>query len=106
LKGAPEMASTKPTEMSAAQRKKVVRSIIASKYPDYDPVLAMVEIAQCTDSEAIAVQCHKEVSQYLYPKLKSIEVQVEDNSKRSRDDIIERLKSFDTQNIIEGEVAH
>lgn len=100
------MASTKPIEMSATQRKKVVRNIIASKYPDYDPVLAMIEIAQYTEQEGIAVQCHKEVAQYLYPKLKSVEVQVEDNTKRSRDDIIERLKSFDTTNIVEGEVSH
>ena len=101
------MASIVPNQMTASQRKKSVRSIISSKFPNYDPLVAMAEIAHDPDTElTIQVQCHKEIAQYLHAKLKSVEIQVEDTSKKSRGEIIERLKHFDTSTVVEGEVSH
>lgn len=54
--------------------KQELRDRIRSKYPDYCPVEAMCKIAQDPLTEiAYQVQCNKEVAQYIYPKLKSID---------------------------------
>jgi hypothetical protein len=100
-------ASIKPKTMSEGERKKAVSRIIASNYPNFDPVLAMVDMVHEDEVErSIKFQCLKEVAQYLYPKLKSVEVQVEDNTGKSRDDIIRRLRELDNSSVIDGEVAH
>ena len=47
---------------------------IASKYPGWDPVEAMAEIAQDdTNDVMIRLAALKEVSQYIHPKRKAIE---------------------------------
>ena len=47
---------------------------IKAKYPDYCPVEAMCEIATDILNEVnIRLTANKEVAQYIYPKLKSIE---------------------------------
>ncbi|RLW63582.1 MAG: hypothetical protein B6D73_15185 [gamma proteobacterium symbiont of Stewartia floridana] len=48
---------------------------LRERFPDYHPVLAMAEIAN--DEEApreLRFQAHKEVSQYIEPKRKALEV--------------------------------
>jgi len=99
-------ASIKPKTMSEGERKKAVSRIIAAQYPNFDPVLAMIDMAHEEEVErSIKFQCLKEVAQYLYPKLKSVDIQVEDNTGKSRDEIIQRLKQLDN-NFIEGKVTH
>ena len=47
---------------------------IAAKYPGWDPVEAMAEIAQDdTNDVMIRLAALKEVSQYIHPKRKAIE---------------------------------
>lgn len=47
---------------------------IASKYPGWDPVEAMAEIAQDEQNDVmIRLAALKEVSQYIHPKRKAIE---------------------------------
>ena len=51
--------------------------MIKSKYPNYHPVLAMVDLAHnpaIDDNFELQFQCHKTVAQYVQPTLKSIEV--------------------------------
>lgn len=41
---------------------------------NYDPVLAMIDIAQDENADpAMRLQAHKEVAQYVYPKRKALE---------------------------------
>ena len=48
---------------------------INEKYPDYHPVLAMVEIAHDEGSTPeMRFQAHKEIAQYIEPKRKSTEI--------------------------------
>ena len=51
--------------------------LIAERYPNYHPVLALVEIAKTTTEVAIQVQANKEVAKYYCPQLKSIEIKEE-----------------------------
>jgi len=47
---------------------------IASKYPGWDPVEAMAEIARDEENDVmIRLAALKEVSQYIHPKRKAIE---------------------------------
>lgn len=51
---------------------------IRRKYPNYHPIMAMVDIAH--DKEAsleLQFNCHKTVAKYIEPELKSIEVKGE-----------------------------
>ncbi len=47
---------------------------IRHQYPDYHPIMAMLEIAFGTKSEQMRFACHKEIAQYIEPKLQSIAV--------------------------------
>lgn len=52
-----------------------IRELIAQRYPDYNPLLALTEIATNPENEVgIRYQANKEVAKYLYPQLKSVEV--------------------------------
>jgi hypothetical protein len=46
---------------------------IREKFPDLCPIEKMCEIIQTTTEESTIVSCCKEVAQYIYPKLKSID---------------------------------
>ena len=53
-----------------------VRELIEEAYPDWNPVLAMADMAQDESLEnSVRVQCMKEVAGYMYPKKKAITVQ-------------------------------
>jgi len=48
--------------------------IIEEKYPDFDPVLAMIEIIKAPyTSNAVRAYCIKAVLPYFYPKRKPVE---------------------------------
>lgn len=47
--------------------------MLAAKFPDWDPVLAMAKIASTTTDKELELAACKEVAQYIHPKLKSIE---------------------------------
>jgi disulfide oxidoreductase YuzD len=60
-----------------ALSKKQLKDLIRDVYPNYNPIMAMIEIA--TDEkqdQKTQLACHKEVAQYLYPKLKATEVEL------------------------------
>lgn len=40
-------------------------TLIRQRYPDYHPVLAMVDIAQTTEDEVLEFNAHKEVAKYV-----------------------------------------
>lgn len=45
----------------------------------YDPVVELAAMGMCTDgsvSKSLRMQCHAEVASYIYPKLKSITLEV------------------------------
>lgn len=55
-----------------------IRELLAQKYPGYNPVLSLVEIAQDPGNEiTIRLQAHKEVAKYMAPQLKAIEIRDE-----------------------------
>lgn len=51
-----------------------LRDMLAKAFPDYCPVKHMAGIA-CNESNDVSIrlQASKEVAQYIYPKLKSVE---------------------------------
>jgi len=54
--------------------KKELLDQMAEKFPDYHPVLAMAAIANDENAgPEMRFQAHKEVAQYVTPKLKSVE---------------------------------
>lgn len=53
---------------------KALQDRIASKYPGWDPVEAMAEIAQDDQNDVmIRLAALKEIAQYIHPKRKAIE---------------------------------
>ena len=49
-------------------------ALLKSKYPKWDPVIAMAEIANKQGQDPmLQLQAAKEVAQYIYPKRKAIE---------------------------------
>jgi len=52
-----------------------ILSLIQTKFPNYHPLLAMVEMAHDTSVEdSIKFNCHKELARYVAPQLKAVEV--------------------------------
>ena len=51
--------------------------LIAERYPNYHPVVALVDIANTSTEVAIQLQANKEVAKYVCPQLKSIEIKEE-----------------------------
>ena len=60
------------------KRNQELTELIQSKFPDYNPVLAMAEIANNEDvSPEMRFQAHKEVAQYFECKRRAIEMTVD-----------------------------
>lgn len=60
------------------KNKQALLRILQEKYPDYHPVLEMVYIAMDMKNDVnLRASMHKEVAQYVTPKLKALEVQAE-----------------------------
>jgi len=52
-----------------------MRDLMDERYPEWNPVLAMAEIAQDDEFDlSVRVQCMKEVAGYMYPKQKAVEL--------------------------------
>jgi len=44
------------------------------KYPSYDPVIALAELAQDASVDlSVRLDCHKTLANYLYAKMRSVE---------------------------------
>lgn len=57
-----------------AERKELY-ILLAEKYPNYNPVLAMADMAQDKKlDDNLRLQAHKEVAKYTFPQLKAMEV--------------------------------
>jgi len=41
---------------------------------DFDPIIELIELAQRTNSDAVAANCYATVCKFCYPQLKSIEM--------------------------------
>ena len=65
----------KPSPVSNPAARTALGRFIASRYPDYDPVVAMLELAtEPLTDDKLRFQAHKEIASYLYPKLKQVEI--------------------------------
>ena len=59
--------------------KQALRERLSSLYPDYDPILAMVEMVNEEAIEpSMRLDCHKTIANYIHPKMRSIEHIIED----------------------------
>ena len=59
---------------SPNKNKQALIILLQAKYPDYHPVLAMAEVANDeTNDLPTRFNAHKEVAQYVTPKLKAVE---------------------------------
>lgn len=54
--------------------------LLQEKYPGYDPVIAMAEIAHTTENETLRFQAHREVAKYTRPRLKTVNVVLESDA--------------------------
>jgi hypothetical protein len=58
-----------------SQRGSMLLAEIRKKYPNYHPVIAMVDIAHDQDASLeLQYNCHKTVAKYIEPELKNVEV--------------------------------
>ncbi len=67
--GRPKGSRNKPKQRLIA--------LLEAKYPGYNPVVELARIAHETDDEQLRFNAHKEVAQYVTPKLKAVETTVE-----------------------------
>lgn len=79
-----------------ASRKKFVANLLAINYPNYNPVLAMAELAMDEDVDIKdRIQCHKEVAAYCFPKMKAEEVKDDGAEQISKAEVIARLQALE-----------
>lgn len=75
------MASTKPKQLTSNYRQSIAQQIIEDKYPNFNPLVSLAEMALDEHMKPeIRLGALKEVAQYLYPKLKSTEIKMEDDT--------------------------
>ena len=56
------------------KNKQALLKMLELRYPDYHPVIAMAEIANDKENDLpTRFNAHKEVAQYVTPKLKAVE---------------------------------
>ena len=49
-----------------------LRERLASNYPDYDPLIALAEIALDQSSDlSVRIDCHKTIAAYVHPKMRT-----------------------------------
>ena len=65
-------------------------------FPNYDPLLALVEIAQDPETDlSMRVDCHKTLASYIYPKMRTAEPVVADEVSQVVIKIVEPAISAD-----------
>lgn len=61
------------------KNKQAIAAMLAAKYPEYDPVIHMAEIANDSENDiSIRFNASKEVAKYRHAQLKAVEVTGED----------------------------
>ena len=56
------------------KNKQALIALLEARYPGYQPVVSMAEIANDMDNDLqMRFNAHKEVAQYIVPKLKAVE---------------------------------
>ncbi len=57
------------------KNKQALIVLLEAKYPGYQPVLSMAEIANDDENDLVMrFNAHKEIAQYIVPKLKAVEI--------------------------------
>jgi len=51
-----------------------VLALLQEQYPGYHPLIGVAKIAHTTEDERLQFDCHKTLSRYVEPELKSVEV--------------------------------
>jgi hypothetical protein len=60
--------------------KRAIRELLDSLFPDYDPVIQMAGLAQCSDVPIqTRVYCAAKVAEYIHPKKRAVGLQAETN---------------------------
>lgn len=86
------MPAGRPKGSPNKTRREAVATLLERRFPEYNPILSMAEIAN-DETVDINIRCnmHKEVSQYIAPKLKSIEMSGQLDSNIVYKPLIKRL---------------
>lgn len=77
-------------------------AMIQKQFPQYHPVLSMVQIAHSTDDEHLEFACHKEVAKYVQEVDRK--VQVDAKIHETRRVIVELFGDGQGGDVIEGDV--
>jgi uncharacterized ubiquitin-like protein YukD len=84
---------------AASQKGSALLAEIRKRYPNYHPILAIVDIAHDKDCPLdLQFNCHKTVAKYIEPELKSIEVKGD-----FRETHTVRVSLFDSSNAEDAE---
>lgn len=74
--GDPRPAGAGRKKGQKTKRSLELEEIMATKFPNYDPVASMAEIANdITVDLQLRITCHKEVAKYVRPQLRSMTIQ-------------------------------
>lgn len=46
---------------------------------DYDPLFEIAKLGRMTDDEDLAFKCHSKLADYMYPQVKSLEIQAKED---------------------------
>ena len=58
-------------------------ALIRAEYPNYHPLVSMAHIAHNEDADLrLQFECHKTISRFIEPELKSVETQTDENQQR------------------------
>jgi hypothetical protein len=69
---------------SPNKNKQALLNLLQSQYPDYHPVLEMAKIAHDENANlALRASMHKEIAQYVTPKLKAVDINLEADARPS-----------------------
>jgi len=45
---------------------------VYGKYPGFNPLLSILELAEKTESEQVKLTCYKELAKYIFPPLQAV----------------------------------
>lgn len=97
VKGSPKTPGSGRKKGTPNKRTKNLIELIESKYPDFDPIISLIEISQDIETPLdIKVNCLKEIAKYIHPQRKAVEIATNPDDEISTKVIfLQHLKDMD-----------
>ncbi len=105
---APHTCSTpvyqpRPGRQLGSHNKRSTRAIekIEKTYPDFDALCELIELFRRTENDLIKFNCLRELAQYIYPKLRTTDHNININEKRVLIKRFDQSKDVDNADVID-----